>query len=123
MGTNLIIIIINACGESIRAFVTPANQADNSEKTLRRLFRTLKGYVYADKGFIDQKIVEEFYQKGLRTITGIRASMKNKLIEMKHKLLWRKRGVIEAVNDILKQAVILNVLVTEVRQACLLIPM
>jgi hypothetical protein len=95
-------IVINAFGELIRAFVTPANQADNSEKILRRLFTSLKGYVYADKGFIHQKIVEEFYQKGLRIITGIRSNMKNKLIEMKHKLLLRKRGVIEAVNDILK---------------------
>ena len=94
--------MINAFGELIEAFVRPANQADNSEKSMKRLFNRLKGFVYADKGFINQKIMEEFYQKGLLIITGIRANMKNKLIEMQHKLLLKKRGVIESVHDILK---------------------
>ena len=95
-------IVINAYGELIRAFVTSGNQADNSEKTIRRLFKQLTGFVYADKGFIHQNMVGEFIEKGLRIITGIKMNMKNKLIEMQHKLLLKKRGVIESVNDILK---------------------
>ena len=83
-------------------FIRPATIADNNENIMRKLFRRLKGLVFADKGFIHQKIAEEFYQKGLRIITGIRANMKNRLIEMQHKMLLKKRGVIESVHDILK---------------------
>ncbi len=95
-------IVINAYGELIRTFITPANQADNNVKTIRRLFKGLTGFIYADKGFINQNMVAEFINKGLRIVTGIRTNMKNKLVEMNHKLLLKKRGVIESVNDILK---------------------
>ena len=94
--------VINAFGEIAEAFVRPAHIADNNEGVMRRLFKRLKGLVFADKGFIHQKIFEEFYHKGLRIITGIRANMKNRLMEMQHKMLLKKRGVIESVHDILK---------------------
>lgn len=67
-----------------------------------KLFSKLKGWAFADKGFINQKAVEELLSKGLHLVTGIRKNMKNKLIHMEQKLLLQKRGVIESVNDILK---------------------
>ena len=40
-------------------------------------------------------------QGGLKLITSIRSTMKNKLLELKEKLLLKKRGMVEAVIDIL----------------------
>jgi hypothetical protein len=55
-----------------------------------KLLSKLKGLAFADKGFINQKAVEELLSKGLHLITGIRQNMKNKLIRMERKLLLQK---------------------------------
>lgn len=95
-------LVINAFGEIMNAFFTLGNVADNHLPTMIRLFSKLKGWAFADKGFINQKAVEQLLSKGLHLITGIRQNMKNKLINMEQKLLLQKRGIIESVNDILK---------------------
>lgn len=95
-------LVINAFGEIMNAFFIMGNVADNHLDTMIRLFSKLKGWAFADKGFINQKAVEQLLSKGLHLITGIRRNMKNKLIHMEQKLLLQKRGVIESVNDILK---------------------
>lgn len=95
-------LVINAFGEIMNAFFTMANVADNHLSTMIRLFSKLKGWAFADKGFINQKAVEELLSKGLHLVTGIRRNMKNKLMLMEQKVLLQKRGVIESVNDILK---------------------
>lgn len=95
-------IVINGLGELAAAFLTKGNVADNNASMMRRLFKRLKGLVFADKGFINAKAAEELMSGGLRLITKVRMNMKNKLLEMNHKMLLMKRGVIESVNDILK---------------------
>ena len=95
-------LVIKTFGEIMNAFFTMANVADNHLSTMIKLFSKLKGWAFADKGFINQKAVEELLSKGLHLITGIRRNMKNKLMLMEQKLLLQKRGVIESVNDILK---------------------
>lgn len=95
-------LVINAFGEIMNAFFTMGNIADNNLATMIKLFAKLKGWAFADKGFINQKAMEELLSKGLHLITGIRRNMKNKLILMEQKLLLQKRGIIESVNDILK---------------------
>lgn len=79
-----------------------ANVADNHPPTMIKLFSKLKGWTFADKGFINQKAMEELLSKGLHLVTGIRNNRKNKLVLMEQKLLLKKRGVIESVNDIFK---------------------
>jgi hypothetical protein len=44
---------------------------------------------------------QQFYENGLHIVTKTRKNMKNKLIPIQQKYELRKRGVIEAVNDIL----------------------
>ena len=95
-------IVINGLGELATAFLTKGNVADNNGSVMRRLFKRLKGLAFADKGFINAKVAEELMSGGLRLITKVRKNMKNKLLEMDHKLMLMKRGVIESVNDILK---------------------
>lgn len=56
-----------------------------------KLFSKLKGWAFADKGFINQKAVEELLSNGLHLITGIRQNMKNKLIGMEQKTIITKK--------------------------------
>jgi hypothetical protein len=95
-------VVVNALGELINVFITPGNVADSSEATIKRLFKGLTGVAFADKGFINAKAFEALLQGGLKLITSIRSNMKNKLLEMNEKLLLKKRGMVEAVIDILK---------------------
>lgn len=95
-------LVVNAYGEIIRLMFTTATTADNNLEHLVKLFDQLKGWVFADKGFINQKATEQLLSKGLHLVTGIRSNMKNKLMDYTQKLLLKKRGMIESVNDILK---------------------
>ena len=61
----------------------------------------MTGYAFADKGFLSQPAFEDFYQAGLKIVTTIRKNMKNKLMSLFEKVLRRKRGIIESVNDLL----------------------
>jgi hypothetical protein len=95
-------IVVNGVGELINCFISPGNTSDSSTATIKRLFKGLKGRAFADKGFINQRAFEALFQQGLKLITTLRSNMKNKLMELKEKLLLKKRGMIEAVIDILK---------------------
>jgi len=61
-----------------------------------------KGKLYADKGYIGQRLTELLFIDGLHLITSIRNNMKNVLMELKDKILLRKRSMIGTVNDELK---------------------
>lgn len=94
-------LVINPFGEIINCFVTTAGVADNNFSMMQRLFKRIRGFVFADKGFISQKAFEYFFLQGLKIVTTIRSNMKNKLMPMIEKIFRLKRGVIESVNDIL----------------------
>ena len=55
-----------------------------------------------NKGYISQKLTQVLFMDGLHLITSIRNNMKNALMELKDKIMLRKRSVIETVNDELK---------------------
>lgn len=95
-------LIVNAFGEIVKVMFTGANVADNNIHQLLKLFDKLQGWAFADKGFISQPALEQLLQKGLHLITGIRTNMKNKLMNLTQKILLKKRGMIESINDILK---------------------
>ncbi len=94
-------LVINQFGEIMRCRLTQANKADNNYDWLLKFLEGLKGKLFADKGFISSKAFETLFHDGLKLITGIRSNMKNKLVHLEEKLLHKKRGVIESVNDIL----------------------
>lgn len=94
-------LVINQFGQVMNGWVTPANIADNNFSMMKRIFQSLKGFVFADKGFISQHAFEHFYHLGLKIVTTIRSNMKNKLMPLFEKLLRKKRGIIESVNDLL----------------------
>jgi hypothetical protein len=94
-------LVINVCGEVMKCLITTAGIADNNFSMMKKMFKNLKGYAFADKGFLSQTAFEYFYQAGLKIVTTIRSNMKNKLMPMFDKLIRMKRGMIESVNDIL----------------------
>jgi hypothetical protein len=93
-------LIINEIGEILAFQFTPGNVADVS--TLDSLSQGVVGKLFGDKGYISAEIGKRLLERGLKLFTTLRDKMKNKLIELKDKILLRKRVLVETVNDQLK---------------------
>ena len=94
--------VINDKGEILSFVITPGNTDDREPLKNKKFVEQIKGKLYADKGYVSKKLTEILFVDGLHLITYIRNNMKNVLMEMKDKILLRKRSVIETVNDELK---------------------
>lgn len=66
------------------------------------LVKGLAGFLFGDRGYIKQDLFQALYEKGLKLVTGIKKTMKSKLMPWMEKILLRKRGVIESVFHVLK---------------------
>ena len=66
------------------------------------LTQKLKGFMTTDKGYIKQNLFLQLYEKGLKMIHGVKKNMPNKPMDLKEKILLRKRNLIETVFDYLK---------------------
>jgi len=95
-------LIINDKGEILNFVITQANVDDREPLKNSKFVQKIKGKLYGDKGYVGQQLTELLFLDGLHLITGIRNNMKNTLLELKDKILLRKRSVIETVNDELK---------------------
>ena len=62
------------------------------------IFRKL----FADKGYISQKLFDFLFEDGIQLVTGLRVNMKNKLMPFYDRMMLRKRYIIETINDMLK---------------------
>jgi len=93
-------LIINEQGEILAFQFTPGNTADIS--MLEKLSRGIFGKLFGDKGYISAEIAKKLFERGLKLFTTLKNKMKNKLIELKDKVLLRKRVLVETVNDQLK---------------------
>lgn len=93
-------LVINDCGE-IMAFKLTAGNVDD-RKVAPDLMSGLFGKLFADKGYISQNLFSKLFDLGVQLITKLKKNMKNKLMPVIDKILLRKRGVIESVNDQLK---------------------
>lgn len=95
-------IVINDKGELLNFAITPGNTDDREPLKNKSFIKALKGKLYADKGYISSQLTQVLFLDGLHLITSIRNNMKNVLMELKDKILLRKRSVIETINDELK---------------------
>ena len=95
-------IVINNKVELLNFVITPGNTDDREPLKNKSFIQALKGKLYADKGYISKELTHILFMDGLHLITSIRNNMKNTLMELKDKILLRKRAVIETVNDELK---------------------
>jgi hypothetical protein len=95
-------LVINDKGEIISFCVTPGNVDDRDWDTLSKLTAEIYGKLFADKGYLSQKLFEKLWQNNITLITKIKKNMKNRLMDLGDKILLRKRAIIECVNDFLK---------------------
>ena len=95
-------IVINDKGELLNFVITPGNTDDRDPLKDKSFIKALKGKRYANKGYISKELPQLLFMDGIHLITSIRNNMKNVLMEMKDKIMLRKRSVIETVNDELK---------------------
>ena len=94
--------IINEKGQLMAFTITPGNVADNNKELMLKLCGYIRGKIFGDKGYINQKAWEELLNNGLLFFTKRRRNMKNVLLKMEDKILLNKRGVIESAIELLK---------------------
>ena len=95
-------LIVNEKGDILNFVITQGNVDDRAPLNDVSFLEKIKGKLYGDKGYISAKLTQLLFVDGIQLITGIRNKMKNCLMELKDKILLRKRSIIETINDELK---------------------
>jgi hypothetical protein len=95
-------LVVNDKGEILNFVITKGNVDDREPLNNERFIQCIKGKLYADKGYLSKQLTNLLFLDGIHLITSIRNNMKNCLMELKDKILLRKRSVIETINDELK---------------------
>jgi len=94
-------LVVNDQGELLNFALTPGNTDDR--QPVLKLLRPLMGKVFADRGYISQKLAVQLWKTlGIQLVTKLRRNMKNRLLPLTDKLLLRKRSIIETIIDQLK---------------------
>jgi hypothetical protein len=93
--------VINQFGQLVVFHVTSGNVADNNAMLLETITKRLKGFLYADAGYITS-IAEKLKEKGLVLITKLRENMKPIQITPQQKHYLKHRGLIESVFNLMK---------------------
>ena len=93
-------VVINEKGEFIALKMTRGNVDDRIP--VPELTKDLTGTIYADRGYIKQNLFINLYERGLKMVHGLKKNMPNKLMDLKEKIMLRKRNLIETVFDYLK---------------------
>ncbi len=95
-------IVINDRGEILNFAITQANVDDREPLKNESFLKAVFGKLFADKGYISEKLTNILFVNDIHLVTSIRNNMKNSLMTISDKILLRKRSVIETVNDELK---------------------
>jgi hypothetical protein len=94
-------LLFNDQGELLNFALTPGNVDDR--KPVPHLVKQLFGKIFADRGYLSQKLFQELLETfGLQLITNLKSNMKNRLLPLADKLLLRKRMIAETIIDQLK---------------------
>lgn len=93
-------LVINERGQILAYMLSPGNVDDR--KPVPELSKNLTGKLFGDKGYLSCKLFAKLYERGLEIITKLKLNMKNKLMSLVDKLLLKQRGLIESVNNKLK---------------------
>lgn len=93
-------LVINDRGELLSLRLTPGNTDDR--RPVPELVKGLFGKLIGDKGYVSQPLFEALYDEGVQLVTKLKRGMKNRLMPFFDKIMLRKRAIIEAVVDQLK---------------------
>lgn len=95
-------LIINDKGEILNFMFTPGNVDDRKPLKQGHFLKNIKGKLCADKGYIGQALFENLFLNDIQLVSKVKNKMKNSLMSVAHRILLRKRALIETVNDELK---------------------
>lgn len=95
-------IIINDKGEILSFVITQGNVDDREPLNSESFINAVFGKLYADRGYISQKLRDILFVDGIHLVTKLRNNMKGGEIPLQDRINLRKRAVIESVNDELK---------------------
>lgn len=95
-------LIINDKGEILNFVITQGNADDREPLKNERFIKAIKGKLYGDKGYLSKELTNILFVDGIHLVTNIRNNMKSCLMELKDKIMLRKRSVIETINGELK---------------------
>ena len=93
-------LAVNDRGELLACCLTPGNVDDRTP--VPHLVKRLRGKLFGDRGYVSAPLTQLLFEQGLQLITRLRKNMKNHLMSLSDKLLLRKRVIIEAIIDQLK---------------------
>ena len=82
--------------------LTQGNVDDREPLKNKSFHKKVFGKLFGDKGYISQSLFEMLFIDGIHLIAKIRKNMKNSIMQIKDKIILRKRALIETVNDELK---------------------
>lgn len=94
-------LIINDKGEILSFLITRGNVDDRQPLEMESFIKNIFGKLYADRGYISQRLAEILFVDGIQLIYKLKNNMKGEL-PLKDRIMLRKRAVIESVNDELK---------------------
>ena len=92
--------MVNEQGEIVLFDLTSGNVHDTH--LLDQVEGWLFGKLIGDKGYLSQPKTTSLADKGIELITSTRRNMKQLLISLENKVLLRKQGIVESVNNLLK---------------------
>lgn len=95
-------LVCNEKGELLSFYLTKGNVDDRNPKHIKKLTEELFGKIYADKGYLSQALWQMLFEDGIQLFTKLRKNMKGHIMDIKDKILLRKRAIIESINDELK---------------------
>ena len=91
-------LIVNDKGEILNFMITQGNVDDRGPLKNERFVQSIKGKLYGDKGYLSKELTNMLFVDGLHLVTNIRNNMRNCLMELKDKIVLRKRPIIETIN-------------------------
>ena len=95
-------LVCNEKGELLSFYLTKGNVDDRNPKHIKKLTEELFGKIFADKGYLSQALWQMLFEDGIQLFTKLRKNMKGHIMDIKDKILLRKRAIIETINDELK---------------------
>ena len=93
-------LVINNLGEIMACTLTKANTDDR--KPVPNLVKMLEGWLFGDKGYLGQEFWEKLKADSIELFTKVKKNMKEKFLAPMQSFYLSKRGLIETVNDQLK---------------------
>ena len=74
--------MINDEVEILSFYLTSGNVDDRNEEVMNSLTKAIFGKLFADRGYISQKLFEKLLEKEITLVTRAKKNMKNKLTNL-----------------------------------------